>query len=78
MIDNGRVVGVFVHTCGPDEPWYNCELCRATSGYTVSLAGMSVKPEDYLPPMGEVMAKRDEETAAVGGNHHVTTIGDER
>ena len=60
------------------DPWYNCETCRRASGYTVSLAGMSVQPEDYLPPMGEVMAKRDEETAAVGGTHHVTTIGDER
>ena len=66
------------HKHSPGDPWYNCETCRRASGYTVSLAGMSVQPEDYLPPMGEVMAKRDEETAAVGGTHHVTTIGDER
>jgi len=64
------------HKHASGDPWYNCETCRRASGYTVSLAGMSVKPDDYLPPMGEVMAERDEKTAAVGGTHHVTTIGE--
>jgi len=64
------------HPCFDGEPWYNCPHCRATSGYTVSLEGMSVQPEDYLPPMNDVMAERDEAAAAVGGTHHVTTIGD--
>ena len=61
-----------------DEPWYNCPHCRATSSYTVSLAGMTVKPDDYLPPMEEVDARRNEQVAAVGGTRTVTTIGDPR
>ncbi len=57
-------------------PWYNCPHCRATSGYLVSLEGMSVQPEDYLPPMNEVTAKRNEQARNAGGTRHVTTIGE--
>ena len=69
-----HVCGKAPGLCGVRAPWYNCAACRATSGYTVSLAGMSVKPDDYLPPMGEVLAQRDEKAVAVGGTHNVTTI----
>jgi len=64
--------------CGhPDhvEPWMACEHCRRSSTFCVSLAGMSVKPDDYLPPMNELDSRRNEEASRVGGKRTVETFG---
>lgn len=60
------------------DPWYNCAGCRASSGYRVSLAGMSVQPEDYLPPVGEVDARRRETAERSGAKRTVETFGEAR
>lgn len=72
MIVRGRDVIDDPHAvCARGEPWYNCESCRRTSGYAVSLRNMSVQPDDYLPPMEEVSARRDEEARNAGGTRTV-------